>query len=318
MVRFVVRRLLFGLVTLWLLSMGVFFGAQVLPGSPGRALLGPYADPVAVATLNEELGYNRPAVERYVDWLGDAVSGDLGTSYISKRPVAPLIGVALANSLKLGGVALLLVLPASLIAGVYSAIHHSKLRDRVITVGGMTLSVVPEFVTGIVLLLVFGIWWPILPISATPPAGAGMLETVGHMILPAFAIMAGLFGYIARVARAGTIEVLATDYMRTAVVKGLKRWTILRRHVLRNALLPTITVAATQVGYMVGGLVVIERLFNYQGLGLLIFNAGQRKDFAVLQASVLLTGVIYLVVTLGSDLMHAFLNPRVRTQVASR
>ena len=316
MLRFLARRALFALVTLWLLSVGVFFGAQVLPGNPARAILGAYASPAAVDALNHQLGYDRPVLTRYIDWLGGAITGDFGESYLYRSPVGPLIETALANSLKLGLVALVVVIPASLIGGVLAALKRGRPVDRIITLGGMAISVVPEFVTGIVLLLIFGIWWPVLPISATPPAGASALETVEHLLLPALALMAGLFGYIARVARAGTVDVLASDYTRTAVVKGVKQRSVITRHVLRNSLLPTITVTATQVGYMVGGLVVIERLFNYQGLGLLILNAGQRKDFPLLQASVLLIGVLYIVLTLIADVLQAVLNPRVRAQVA--
>jgi peptide/nickel transport system permease protein len=144
------------------------------------------------------------------------------------------------------------------------------------------------------------------------------LEALRYLILPAIALMGSLFGYVARVARAGTIEVLAADYTRTAIVKGVDRFSVLRRHVLPNALLPTIIVIATQVGYLVGGLVVIERLFNYQGLGLLIFNAGQRKDFAILQAAVMLIGLLYLGVTLAADLLQVALNPRLRARVAGQ
>lgn len=318
MLRFLARRALFALITLWLLSVGVFFGAQVLPGNPGRAILGAYADPAAVSALNHELGYDRPIVTRYLDWLGGVLTGDFGESYLFRSPVGPLIRTALENSLKLGFVALLIVVPASLVGGVVAALRRGRAVDRVVTLGGMAISVVPEFVTGIVLLLVFGIWWPILPVSATPPPDADPLITLEHLLLPAIALAVGLFGYIARVARAGTVDSLASDYTRTAVVKGLRSRTVIRRHVLRNSLLPTITVIATQIGYMVGGLVVIERLFNYQGLGLLILNAGQKKDFPLLQASVLLIGVLYILVTLIADLLQALLNPRVRAQVTSR
>jgi peptide/nickel transport system permease protein len=316
--RFILRRLALGTVSLWLLSVVVFAGAQILPGSPGRALLGPYASPEVVAAVNRELGYDRPVVVRYLDWLTSAVRGDLGRSYIQKRPVVDLILPAVGNSLRLAGVALALVIPISLVGGVYAAYNRGKLRDRIVTVGGMALTVIPEFVTGIFLLLALGIWLKVLPISATPPPNTGFVESLRYLILPALALAATLFGYIARVARAGTVEVLNSDYTRTAVVKGVRPFDVLRRHVLRNALLPTITVIATQIGYMVGGLVVIERLFNYQGLGLLIFNGGQAKDFAVLQAAVMLIGVLYLGVTLGADLLQAFLNPRVRAQMASR
>lgn len=318
MLRFILRRIAFGLVTLWILSVVAFVGAQVLPGSPGRAILGPYASPEVVDAVNEELGYNRPVVVRYVDWLTSALQGDFGDSYLYKKPVAELMGPALANSLKLTAVALVMAIPISLVGGVYAAYRRGTLRDRLVTVGGMTLTVTPEFVTGIVLILVLGIGLDLLPITATPPADASAGETIRYLLMPSIALMASLFGYVARVARAGTVEVLASDYTRTAKVKGVSAFATLRRHVLPNALLPTIIVIATQTGYLVGGLVVIERLFNYQGLGLLIFNAGQRKDFAILQAAVMLIGLLYLAVTLAADLLQILLNPRLRGQVTGR
>ncbi|MDO8210242.1 ABC transporter permease [Conexibacter sp. CPCC 206217] len=318
MTRFLIRRAGLGLITLWLLSVGVFLGAQVLPGNPARAILGQDAAPAAVAQLNSQLGYDRPLLERYFDWLGGVLTGDFGTSYLYQSSAGDLIATALGNSLKLGLFAVVLIVPLSLAGGVFAALHRGRFADKAITFGGMVVSVLPEFVTGIVLLLVLGIWWPVLPITATAPAGAGPLEELKYLVLPALALMAGLFGYIARVARAGTIEVLDADSTRTATVKGLPRRQVIRRHVLRNALLPSITVTATQIGYMVGGLVVIERLFNYQGLGLLIFNAAQRKDFPLLQGAVLIVGALYIVLTLLADVVQAVVNPRVRAQVTGR
>ena len=210
-------------MTLWILSVVVFIGAQVLPGSPGRAILGPYASPEVVDAVNEELGYNRPVIVRYVDWLTSALQGDFGESYLYKKPVTELIGPALANSLKLTAVALVLAIPISLIGGVYAAYRRGSLRDRLVTVGGMTLTVTPEFVTGIVLILVLGIGLDVLPITATPPANASAPETIRYLLMPAIVLMASLFGYVARVARAGTVEVLAADYTRTARGQGGQR-----------------------------------------------------------------------------------------------
>jgi peptide/nickel transport system permease protein len=172
--------------------------------------------------------------------------------------------------------------------------------------------VVPEFVSGIVLILLFGIWLDLLPISAGWPEGAGPLTQIYYLILPSIPLVFVLFGYIARMARAGTIEALDADYTRTAFLKGLPRRVVIRRHVLRNALLPTITVIATQTGYLIGGLVVVETLFHYQGIGLLIWTAARGKDFPMLEAGVLTVGVVYTVATLSADLLYSLLNPRIR------
>jgi peptide/nickel transport system permease protein len=309
---FLARRLAFALVTLWLLTVIVFVGAQVLPGNPGRAILGPFADDAAVEQLNQELGFDKPLLTRYWDWLSGFVQGDMGTSYIYNGPVSEFVGDALVNSLELALFALLLVIPISIIGGVIAALRVGRLTDRAITITGLSLAVVPEFVTGIVLIVVFGIWLDLLPVTAAAPAGVGFFEGLKYLLLPALALTAVLFGYIARMARAGTVSSLDSDYTRTAVLKGLPWRTVLGRHVLRNSLLPTITVIAVQAGFMMGGLVVIERLFSYQGLGLLIFNATIRKDFPMLQSAILVVGIIFIVTTLVADLLTSLLNPRIR------
>jgi peptide/nickel transport system permease protein len=160
--------------------------------------------------------------------------------------------------------------------------------------------------------VVFGVELKALPVTAAAGAGAGIGSQFQHLILPAIPLVFILFGYIARMARAGTIEALNSDYTRTAVLKGLPRATVIRRHVLRNSLLPTITVIATQTGYLIGGLVVVEKLFNYQWIGNLIFKAAQGKDFPMLEAGILVIGVVYVLATLAADLLLIALNPRLR------
>jgi peptide/nickel transport system permease protein len=168
-------------------------------------------------------------------------------------------------------------------------------------------------VSGIVLIVIFGVELKWLPVTASAGAGASDLTQFKHLILPAIPLVFVLFGYIARMARAGTIEALNSDYTRTAVLKGLRRSVVIRRHVLRNSLLPTITVIATQTGYLIGGLVVVETLFNYQGIGSLIYKAAQNKDFPMLEAGVLTIGVVYVLATLAADLLLMALNPRLRS-----
>jgi peptide/nickel transport system permease protein len=177
---------------------------------------------------------------------------------------------------------------------------------------GLSAATLPEFVSGIVVIVIFGVALKLLPVSASAGAGASPLSQLDHLILPAIPLILILFGYIARMARAGTIEALESDYARTATLKGLKRSVVIRRHVLRNSLLPTITVIATQTGYLIGGLVVVETLFNYQGIGSLIYKAATGKDFPMLEAGVLIIGVVYLVATLIADMLATVLNPRLR------
>ncbi len=306
------RRLALGLVTLLLLSMVIFAGVQVLPGDVGRAVLGPLADPAAVAALNHQLGADRPLLVMYWDWVSRFVTGDMGQSCVYHTPVAPAVLAALSNSLKLAAVAFVIVVPLSIGAGVYAAARAGRWQDRAISLGGLSLAVVPEFVSSIVLILVLGVWLRWLPISAGTRPGTGALEQLRHLVLPALPLVVVLFGYIARMARAGTVQALDADYTRTAVLKGLPRRVVILRHVLRNALLPTITVVASQIGYMIGGLVVVETLFRYQGIGSLILNAAKGKDFPMLEAGVLAIGAVYVLATLGADALNAALDPRQR------
>jgi peptide/nickel transport system permease protein len=312
MAKFIAKRVALGLITLFLLSVLVFFMANVLPGNVGRRVLGPLASPQAVAALNHQLGTDQPLVTQYVDQMKGYLKGDMGTTVATRQPVSDVLWPALWRSAKLAFLAFIIVVPLSILGGVYAALHEGSLRDRVITVGGLSAAAVPDFVWAVVLLIVFSLGLGLLPSTAAFPDGSGVLTQVKYLLLPAFCLVFVLFGYIARMARAGTIESLDADYTRTAVIKGLPQRAVLRRHVLRNSLLPTIAVIATQVGYLMGGLVVIELIFNYQGIGQMIFRAATQKDFPSLEAAVLVVGVVFLVSTLIADILYSVLNPRVR------
>jgi peptide/nickel transport system permease protein len=281
-------------------------------------MLGAFADPAAVAVLNEELGTDRNVFVRYGDWIGGVAQGDLGESYTQRRPVSDIVGPALENSAKLALLAFLLVVPLAILGGAIAALNEGKFRDRFISVGGLSATVVPEFVWAALLIVVFALWLDVLPVTAQAPAGASIFTEIKYLLLPALCLVFVLFGYIARMARAGTIEALEADFTRTAILKGLPRRTVLGRHVLRNSLLPTIAVIATQTGYLIGGLVVIELIFNYQGIGQVLFRAAERKDFPLLQSAVLVVGIVYLAATLVADILYSLLNPRIRLTAAER
>ncbi|TIL30818.1 ABC transporter permease [Mesorhizobium sp.] len=312
MKNFLGRRLAFSLVTLFVLSLLVFFLGQILPGNVGRTILGPFADQQAVETLNHQLGVDRPLLVQYGTWIWLFIQGDMGQSYMYRASVADFVIPALGHSLKLAAVAFLMVVPLGILGGVVAALNVNRAIDRIISLGGLSATLLPEFVSGIVLILIFGVWLRWLPISAAWPDGAGPLTQLYYLILPAIPLVLVLFGYIARMARAGTIEALDSDYTRTAVLKGLPWRLVIWRHVLRNALLPTITVIASQTGYLIGGLLVVETLFRYQGIGSLIFDAARGKDFPILQACVLIIGITYAMATLLADLLYSLLNPHIR------
>ncbi len=316
MTRYLLRRIGLAVITLWILSLIVFLAGQVLPGDPGRTVLGPFASAAAVKAYDHQLGVDRPLIVQYLSWVGGLLHGNMGTSYAYRSPVEPFIFSALGNSAKLALLALVIIIPLGIAGGVLAAVYSGRAVDRVISLAGLAASTVPEFVSGIVLIIVFGIALKALPITAATSAGASIPDQLDHLILPVIPLVLVLFGYIARMARAGTVEALDSDYARTATLKGLPRSVVIRRHVLRNALLPTITVIATQTGYLIGGLVVVETLFNYQGIGRLILTAATGKDFPMLEAGVLVIGVVYMVATLIADVLYTVLNPRLRVGAA--
>jgi peptide/nickel transport system permease protein len=314
--RFIIRRLGLGLLTLVLLSMAVFALAQVLPGDVGRAVLGPYADQHQVDLLNHQLGVDRPIVVQYLDWIWNFLHGDMGKSLQYQVPVWDLLQPALVNSLKLAAEAFVIFVPFGILGGILAALRRGRMTDRMITVGGLSLTAVPEFVSAIVLIVIFGLLLQWLPVTAASPAGASVATQMEHLLLPSLAITTVLFGYVARMTRAGTITALDADYTRTATLKGLPTGEVTRVHVLRNSLQPTIAVVATQTGGLLGSLLVIEKIFNYNGLGQRIYTAAQFKDYTMLEAGVLIVGIGFLLTTLIADICYALLNPRIRHRAA--
>jgi peptide/nickel transport system permease protein len=295
--------------------MMIFFAAQVLPGDVGRRILGPFADQASVDALNKQLGADRSVFVQYWDWFSNFVTGDLGES-VQNRPVSDVLLDPLVASGKLALLAFVIVVPLAIAGGVTAAIHEGSFRDRLISIGGLSATAIPEFVWAVFFIVIFALGLGLFPTTAQFPDGAGVFTQLKYLLLPALCLVCVLFGYIARMARAGTIEALEADYTRTATLKGLPRRTVIRRHVLRNSLLPTIAVVATQAGYLIGGLVIIEFIFNYQGIGQAIVRAALQKDIPVLQSGVLLIGIVYLVATLIADILYSVLNPRVRLGAA--
>ncbi len=310
--RLIVRRLLLFIPSLLLLSLVVFLMLQVVPGDPGRVKLGPYASASQVAQVDHQLGVDRPLLVRYVDWLGGFVVLHWGTSWNQGVPIFSLTMQRLWASIQLALVALVIIIPLAIVLGVTAALHRDGIADRVITVTSLSLTVIPEFVSGVVLAVLFVVFLKVFHYPATPPPGAGPLTRIYYLLLPAIPLMFIEMGYIARMARAGMIEALSMPYIRTATLNGLPRRRVVFGHALRNAMAPTVAVIGTQIGWLVGGLVIVERLFVYPGIGFLIYNSATYKDFPTLEATVLVVAVIYMLSNLGADVIVALLNPRVR------
>ena len=314
--KFIVKRIGLALVTLFIVTTAIFFMTHILPGNAAERILGPFAERVNVVALEKELGLDRPIYVQYWRWLSEALQGQLGDSVQYQSPVSEILLPAIGYSFRLATMAFLIVVPLSIFGGIIAAINRGKLVDRVITVGGLSAAVIPEFVWAVLLVFVVGVKLEWLPVTAFPDVDTSIVQVIRHMILPSLALVLVLFGYISRIARAGVIEAMDSDYSRTAVLKGLSKRQMINRHVLRNALLPTIAVVASQVPYLVGGLVAVEIVFNYPGFGSLLLQAVQYRDYPMLQAAVLIVGSVIVMMQLIADILFAILNPRIRQTIA--
>jgi peptide/nickel transport system permease protein len=312
MARFIWRRLLLSLLTLWLLATIVFIIVNVLPTDVGRTIAGPFAPQETVDQINERLGVNRPIFVRYGESIAGVFTLNFGDSFVNRRAALPQLVDALGRSAKLAILALVITIPIAISAGIFAARRRDRPVDRAIVLFGVASSSIPEFVTGTILVIVVGVQLKLLPVLATPPRGADPLTELRFLLMPALSMAIVYFGYIARMTRAGTIEVLQSDYLRTAAMKGLTTGQAMRRHVLRNALIPTVAVIAVQIGYLFGGIIAVERIFNYQGMGNLLLFSAQRKDIPMLTAGVIIVGIVYMLATLAADLIIAWMNPRIR------
>jgi peptide/nickel transport system permease protein len=308
--RRLLRRLGLALLTLLLVSILVFATAELLPGDLGRTILGPYASEEQVAELNDELGEDDPAPVRYVSWLSDFVSGDWGTSAALQQPVRPLVLDRLGNSLLLAAYALVLAVPAAVTLGLVGGRRRGRPLDAAVSGSAVSLLAMPEFVVGTILSIVFAVELGWFPVSSAVPEDASSF--FHELTLPAVVLALVLFGSLARVARAATLAALDADYTRTATLKGLPSRTVLARHVLPNVLPPTIAAVGAHVGYLVGGIVVVETLFAYPGLGKLLLDSAQAHDLAPLEACVLATAVVVMVANLAADAAASALDPRLR------
>jgi len=312
MTRFIARRLAFLLLTLLLTSLIVFAITQLLPGDVARVILGREAGENALQQLRQRLGLNDPIPLQYGRWLWNFIRGEWGDSFSTRLPIRAVVQERLRNSLMLAGVILVLTLPLALLAGVIAGLNHDRAIDHLISIASLSVVGLPEFVTGLVLIELLAFRLHLLPASSSIAVEAGFFEALPMLILPALTAALVLLAYIARLTRAGVIEELKQPYVRTAILKGLPRRQVTLRHVLRNALLPTITVIAISFGWMISGLIVVENVFNYPGLGRLLVFAIDRRDLPLLQAVTMVTVLGYALANLGADLLYAALNPRIR------
>ena len=312
MKRFILRRLSFMLITLLASSILIFIATQILPGDVARMVLGRFATEEALANLREQLGLNRPLIEQYFSWLVNFIQGDWGMSLSSSTPVMELVFGRLRNSAMLAGVAFVMYVPAGILLGLIAALRKNRFVDHLISVVSLAFIGLPEFVTGVILIAIFAIKLRWFPASSAIDPEASFMEALPRLILPAVTVCMVSLAYITRMTRSSTLGVLSMDFVRTAYLKGLKPYQVLFGHVLRNALLPTVTVVAIGIGWLIGGLIVTESLFSFPGLGRLLLFAIQRQDLPLIQATTLLLVCIFSVSNLVADILYAWLNPRIR------
>jgi len=317
MKRFILQRLGLAVITVFLVCVIVFFLTHILPGDVARQYLGRGATEDDLRDFRRLFDLDKPLLTQLFSWINDLLRFDLGQSMQYRGPVSELLGPAIVYSSKLAAVAFLIIVPLSIAGGVVAAVNRGKRIDRAITVGGLSAAVIPEFVWAIILVLVFGVTFQIFPVTAFPGKGdKTVLNQIWHLVLPSISLLLVLFGYIARITRAGVIEALDSDYMRTAVLKGLSRRKAVVKHVLRNALLPTIAVIASQVPYLIGGLIAVEIVFNYPGFGTILKGAVDARDYSVLQAGVVVSSLVIVSFQLIADILFALLNPRIRQKIS--
>lgn len=321
--RFIARRLAFLAITLFLTTVLVFVLTRVLPGDVARVLLGRDASLEAVEAKREELGLNEPPVTQYARWAANFARGDWGRTFVSPRQdIRALVSERLVNSGRLALLTLVIALPLAITLGVVAGLSEGKLADSVISILSLSVVSLPEFVTGLFLINTVALRWrdnPLaeavgwFPASSAVRPDASFREALPALWLPAITATLVLLAYVVRLVRAGVIEELKKDYVRTATLKGLPYRTVIVKHVLRNALIPTVTVIATSSGWLVSGLVVIESVFSYPGLGRLLVNTAiANRDLPLIQAIVTVTALVILLANFAADLLYALLNPRIR------
>ena len=315
MFKLILRRLLLGLATVGLVSLIIFGAVEALPGDACTAILQQDAQGQRLANCRAELGLDRPAWSRYGQWVGGVLRGDLGVSTHGAQPIAGIVGARLQNSLLLGGCALALGLPLAFGLGIAAALQRDRWLDVTVSSGAIAAMTIPEFVSATVLILVFSAWLGWLPGIVTVSADAPWTHFFPEILLPVVVLAMVMTAHILRTVRSSMIEVLDSEFVRMATLKGVPHAPRVLRHVLPNALLPAINVVALTIAWLLGGVVVIETVFNYPGLGRLTVTAISERDLAVVQSVALIVSALYVAINLAADLLTLLANPRLRTAV---
>jgi peptide/nickel transport system permease protein len=315
LLKLILIRVGLGVLTLFLVSVVVFVATQALPGDTAKAILGrEAANKDRYEALKEQLGLNEPMYKQYTSWLGGVITGDLGDSLAQGTPVTGLIGRRVLNSFILVFIAALVSVPVSLILGSITALRRDSKFDASVTVGSLALAALPEFVIGLILILVFATQvFKILPATSRVDSSVPIVQQLDLFILPALTLTLAVAPYITRILRASTIEVLESEYVMMARLKGLPERLVLNRHALPNALAPALQVTALNLAWLAGGVVVVEYLFAFPGIGSLLVDSVANRDMPMVQAITLIIAAVYVIANLTADILTILVSPRLRT-----
>lgn len=311
---FVLRRLLLGLMTLVIASIAIFAATQALPGDPARARLGRDATPASLAALREQLKLDEPVVTQYVSWATGLLRGDLGISLTSSRPITEDLGPRAKNSAFLVVMAAGISIPLSILLGAYAALRRDKAADQVSGLVLLALAAMPEFVVGLLLVATFATTvFTLLPAVSLIPPGAEPWSDMSKIWLPTLTLVLAVAPYVSRIMRASMVEVLESEYVEMARLKGLPERIVVWRHALPNAVGPTFQVIALNLAYLAGGVIVVESVFNYPGIGVALRDAVLNRDFTTVQAVAMLIAAIYVLTNVAADVATILVTPRLRT-----
>lgn len=312
-VRLIGNRILLSLLTLLLVSIIIFAAVEILPGDVATRILGREATPESLATLRAQLHLDVPAPVRYLQWLGGVLRGDLGVALTSSRPISEIVAPDLFNTLVLALAAFLLYLPLAVIPALIQAVRRDRPIDHSLSGVTLVLLSTPDFLLATILLFIFATKARLLPSMSTVVESSTLIEYLRAIALPAMTLAIVMAVYAVRMLRDNLIEVLDSEYVRMAELKGLPRRRVLLRHALPNALIPSLNVTALNVGYVIGGVVVVEKVFSYPGLGSRLVNALQLLDYPLFEATVLIAAGFYIAANLLADIGAILLNPRLRS-----
>lgn len=312
MSRYIIKRIFYAIIVIWAVATIVFFLLRLVPGDPFRAMLAD-VDPAAAEVLRHKFALDQPLYVQYFLWLGRLVQGDLGNSiYGSNVSVTRIIVEAFPRTFSLATLAFTISLVLAISAGIISAVRKHTLLDHVFTVLAFLGLSMPDFWLGILLILIFAAKLNWLPAIGYKPLSEGFWPWFSHLILPAIAIGTPFSAIIARMTRSAMLEVLQSDYIRVARAKGLREWTVIMRHALRNALIPVVTVMGIAFALLMAGAVIVENVFAIKGLGRVLIQGIQNRDYPVVQGAILVVAVIFVFTNLLVDILYTFIDPRIR------